>query len=135
MEHLANYRLIGDGQTIVWVTEGEQVDILKRPGQKLLITMKDVLGEFEGWTGATIVPLRRPKAGVEIDPEVLQGFPVIEDTRIPYSTISGLARDGLGASDISYFYPSVSELGVEGAVEFDRYVRTYNKRDANKRTA
>ncbi|GAB3152820.1 hypothetical protein GCM10027290_44330 [Micromonospora sonneratiae] len=135
VEHLANYRLLGDGRTIVWATEGEQVDILKQPGQRLLITMKDVLGEFEGWTGATIVPLRRPKAGVEIDPDVLQGFPVIESTRIPYSTVSGLVTDGLDLAGIRYFYPSVDETGVTGAVEFDRYVRTYNRRDANKRTA
>ncbi|GAB3800467.1 DUF433 domain-containing protein [Micromonospora zhanjiangensis] len=135
VDHLADYRLFGDGRTIVWATEGEQVDILNRPGQTLLISMKDVLGEFEGWTGARIVPLRRPKAGIEIDPDVLHGFPVVEDTRIPYSTISSLATDGLAVADIRYFYPSVHEAGVTGAVEFDRYVRTYNRRDANKRTA
>ncbi|WP_229398838.1 DUF433 domain-containing protein [Micromonospora okii] len=136
VEHLAHHRLIGDGRdTIVWATEGEQVDILRRPGQRLLVTMQDVLGEFEGWTGATIVPLQRPKAGIEIDPDVLQGFPVIEHTRIPYDTVSGLVADGLGVADIRYFYPSVNEAGVTGAVEFDRYVRTYNRRDAHKRTA
>ncbi|RFS44389.1 DUF433 domain-containing protein [Micromonospora craniellae] len=135
VDHLAHYRLFGDGRTIVWATEGEQVDILKRPGQRLLITMTDVLGEFQGWTGETIVPLRRPKAGIEIDPDVLHGYPVVEDTRIPYSTVSGLVTDGLDAAGIRYFYPSVSELGVTGAVEFDHYVRTYNSRDANMRTA
>jgi uncharacterized protein (DUF433 family)/DNA-binding transcriptional MerR regulator len=135
VEHLANHRIFGDGRTIVWANAGEQVDILKRPGQRLLLTMKDVLDGFKGWTGADVVPLLKPKAGIEIDPDVLQGFPVIENTRIPYRTVSGLAADGLSVADIRYFYPSVDEAGVAGAVEFDRYVRTYNRRGANKRTA
>lgn len=136
VDHLSNHKLLGDGTTIAWSpTAGEQVDILRKPGQQILITMKDVLGEFEGWTGATIVPLRRPKNGVEIKPDVLQGFPVVHDTRIPYDTISSLAADGLGPNDIRYFYPSVDDTGVTGAVEFDRYVQTYNKEGADKRTA
>jgi uncharacterized protein (DUF433 family)/DNA-binding transcriptional MerR regulator len=130
VEHLSGYRLVGDGSTIVWVTEGEMVDVLKHPGQRLLITMKDVLGEFQGWTGATVVPLHRPKPGVEIDPYTLDGFPIIQDTRIPYDTIAGLASDGLTLQDIRCFYPSVTGVGVEGAVAFDRYVHDYNNRPA-----
>jgi uncharacterized protein (DUF433 family)/DNA-binding transcriptional MerR regulator len=130
VEHLSNYKLMGDGETIVWVTKGEQVDILRRPGQRLLITMKDVLGEFEGWTGATVVPLRNPKPGVEIDPDKLHGFPCIEATRIPYDTIAGLAADGLDDRDIRFFYPSVSLTGVVGAVAFEKYVDEYNNRAA-----
>lgn len=84
-----------------------------------------VLGEFEGWTGATIVPLRRPVNGIEIDPDVLHGFPVVRGTRIPYDAISSLAADGLQPDNIRYFYPSVDDVGVTGAVEFDHYVQAY----------
>ncbi len=130
VEHLSNYRLVGDGSTIVWATGDESVDLLKHPGQRLLITMRDVLSEFRGWTGATVVPLRRPKRGVEIHPGTLDGFPVIQNTRIPYDTIAGLASDGLNAEDIRHFYPSVTTIGVAGAVAFDQYVRDYNNRVA-----
>lgn len=135
VEHLSNYQLVGDGDTIVWIADDDRVDILRRPGQQVLTTMKDVFGEFEGWSGVTVVPLRKPKAGVEIDFDVLQGFPVVEDTRIPYSAISGLFYDGLSAQDIRYFYPPVNDTGVTGAVELDQYVRMYNKRTANRRVA
>jgi uncharacterized protein (DUF433 family)/DNA-binding transcriptional MerR regulator len=127
VDHLSNYRLIGDGQTIVWAFEDEQVDILKRPGQRLLISMDDVLGEFLGWNDVRVVPLRRPKPGVEIDPDTMQGFPCIESTRIPYNTIADLAQDGLRLDDIVHFYPSVDAVGVNGAVAFDRYVNEYNE--------
>jgi uncharacterized protein (DUF433 family)/DNA-binding transcriptional MerR regulator len=130
VEHLSEYQLVGDGSTIVWVTEGEMVDVLKHPGQRLLITMKDVLGAFKGRTGAMVVPLHRPKPGVEIDPYTLGGFPIIQDTRIPYDTIAGLALDGLKPEDIRCLYPSVTDIGVEGAVALDRYIHDYNRRPA-----
>jgi uncharacterized protein (DUF433 family) len=130
VDHLSNYQLVGDGSTIVWATGNEMVDILKRPGQQLLIEMRDVLGEFEGWQGARVVPLRRPKPGLEIDPDVLHGFPVIEDTRIPYDMIAELVSDGLDAPAIRYFYPSVSATGVSGAIAFQEYVVAYNRRAA-----
>ncbi|WP_052720798.1 DUF433 domain-containing protein [Actinoplanes rectilineatus] len=128
VDHLANYRLVGDGNgdTIVWATGEGSVDILKRPGQRLIITMGDVFGEFIGWNEAPVVPLRSPKPGVAIDPETLLGFPCIENTRIPYDTIADLAHDGLQADDIAYFYPSVGEAGVTGAIALDRYVADYN---------
>lgn len=125
VEHLSRYRLVGDGRTIVWAAGDELVDLLARPGQRVLITMHDVLDAFVGWTGATIVPLRRPKPGVSIDPLVLGGFPVVEDTRIPYDTIAGLADDGLDTAAIRFFYPTVTRTGVEGAVAFDDYVASY----------
>ncbi|WP_460777690.1 hypothetical protein [Micromonospora polyrhachis] len=43
--------------------------------------------------------------------------------------------DGLDLAGIRYFDPSVHETGVTGVVEFDRYIRAYNRPDVNKRTA
>lgn len=130
VDHLANYKLIGDDDTIVWATGDEAVDLLKRPGQAVLVVMRNVLDEFDGWSGARVVPLHSPKPGISIESDVLDGFPVIEDTRVPYDTIAGLASDGLDASNIRYFYPSVSEVGVAGAIEFERYITAYNQRAA-----
>lgn len=124
--HLSNYQLVADSDTIVWVGD-PPIDILKRPGQQMLVTMRDVLGEFVGWTGATVVPLARPKPGVMVSPGVLQGFPVIEHSRVPYDTVASLAAEGFDAQTIRKFYPSVSDIGVSGAVAFDEYVRSYGR--------
>ncbi|GFJ90696.1 MerR family transcriptional regulator [Phytohabitans rumicis] len=63
-DHLSNYQLVADNDTIVWVGD-QAVDILRRPGQQVLVTMRDVLGEFVGWTGATVVPSPIPSLGCE----------------------------------------------------------------------
>ncbi|MEN3609850.1 DUF433 domain-containing protein [Plantactinospora sp. ZYX-F-223] len=118
-DHLSNYTLVAERDTIVWVKDDQMIDIVRRPGQHMLVTMNDVLGEFVGWTGATVVPLERPKPGLRIDPGVLRGYPVIEQTRIPFDTVSALAADGLDARSIRYFYPSVTDVGVTGAVAFE----------------
>jgi len=125
-EHLSHYQLVADGDSIVWIGD-QTVDVLKRPGQQVLVAMRDVLGEFVGRTGDTVVPLARPKPGVRIDPLVLGGFPVIEESRVPYDTVASLAEEGFDADAIRRFYPSVSDIGVTGAVAFDRYVREYGK--------
>lgn len=123
-EHLSNYRLDAEKDTIVWAGD-QPIDILKRPGQHMLVTMRDVLGEFVGWTGATVVPLARPKPGVSVNPGVLRGYPVVAHSRVPYDTVASLAADGFDADAIRELYPSVDATGVAGAVAFDDYVREY----------
>lgn len=125
-EHLSNYRLVAEKDTIVWVGD-QPIDILKRPGQHVLVTMRDVLGEFIGWTCATVVPLARPKLGVSIRPGVLRGYPVAENTRVPYDTVASLAADGFDADAIRGLYPSVDAASVAGAVALDDYVREYSR--------
>jgi uncharacterized protein (DUF433 family)/DNA-binding transcriptional MerR regulator len=130
-EHLSNYKLVAKGKTIVWIqSEDQMVDVLAQPGQQIIATMQDILGEFVGWTGETVVPLEQPKPGIRINPGVLRGYPVIDSTRVPYDTVASLAADGLDATSIRYFYPSVTDIGVEGAVALDRYVSEYPHRAA-----
>jgi uncharacterized protein (DUF433 family) len=126
VEHLANYRLVSSGKTIVWVGDDQSVDLVREPGQQLLIHMRDVFAEFESRNHQIVVPLLRPKPGVSIDPEVITGYPAIEGTRIPYDTIAELAEDGLNIRRIRHFYPAVTSVGVGGAVAFHRYVNEYN---------
>jgi uncharacterized protein (DUF433 family)/DNA-binding transcriptional MerR regulator len=130
VDHLGRFNLVGDGDTIVWCTDEASIDLLKKPGQHLVVRMHSVLGEFDGWAGTKVVPLAHPKRGISIEGDVLDGFPVVERTRVPYETIAGLAKDGLGNDNIRYFYPAVSDVGIRGAVEFDHYVVDYNSRAA-----
>lgn len=130
-QHLSNYTLVAKNRSIVWIQSPDQmVDVLDQPGQHVIATMQDILGEFVSWTGETVVPLERPKPGIRINAAVLRGFPVIDNTRVPYDTIASLAADGLEPAAIRYFYPSVTDVGVEGAVALDRYVSEYPRRAA-----
>ena len=130
VEHLSNYKLVTDGSTIMWIAADDAVDLLKRPGQRVLAVMRDVLDTFESRTGKHVVPLLRPKLGVVVDSEILSGFPVVEGTRIPYDTIAGLVSDRVPPASIMYFYPSVSDTGISGAVALDKYVSEYNSQVA-----
>lgn len=127
VEHLSNYHLVAAGKTIVWVGDDQTVDLVKVPGQQLLIHMRDVLAEFESRNHQLVVPLLRPKQGVSINPEIIAGYPAIEGTRIPYDTIAELAAEGLDTARIKYFYPAVTSAGIKGAVSFERYVTDYNQ--------
>lgn len=130
VEHLSNYKLVTDGTTIMWIAADDAVDLLKRPGQRVLAVMRDVLDTFESRTGQHVVPLLRPARGVVVDAEILSGFPVVEGTRIPYDTIAGLVSDRVPPESIRYFYPSVSDEGISGAVALDDYVSGYNSQAA-----
>lgn len=68
------------------------------------------------------MPLLHPKPGVEVDPEVRGGYPVIEGTRVPYVLVAALLSDGLAPSDVSSFYPSVWPEAARGALDFAKYV-------------
>jgi uncharacterized protein (DUF433 family) len=127
VEHLSNYRLIAGGRTIVWMDEDQSVDLVREPGQRLLIHMRDVLAQFESRNHQVVVPLLRPRPGVTIDPKIIAGYPAIEGTRIPYDTVVELAADGLDARRIQYFYPAVTSAGVNGAMSFHQYVSEYNR--------
>jgi uncharacterized protein (DUF433 family) len=69
-----------------------------------------------------VLSLRHPVPGVEVDPDVRGGYPVVEGTRVPYDVVASLAADGLGPEEIARIYPSVDPSAVDGAAEFARRV-------------
>lgn len=121
-EHPAAYQLISHKNTIVLRREGERgVDLVKNPGQLLIASFEDVLGEFEDRHGNKVVDLRRPAQHITIEPERLGGWPTIEGTRVPYDTIADLLDDETVSIDsVQHFYPSVSKEAAESALQFAR---------------
>ncbi|HST67018.1 MAG TPA: DUF433 domain-containing protein [Mycobacteriales bacterium] len=111
------------GRDVVWRSADEvAVDLTGRPDQQLIAEMADILSAFADRDGRTVLPLRHPVAGVEVDPGVRGGYPVLEGTRVPYDVVASLVGDGLDPREIAGIYPSVDPAAVAGATEFARHV-------------
>ncbi len=118
--HLSVHRLLADpgGETIVWISaNGDYFDVVQRPGQQgFAVVMQNVLHAFQA-RGRLVPDLIHPARGIAVDPEVRGGFPVVEGTRIPFTAIAGLTRDGLNEEEIAGLYPAVTAEAVVGASE------------------
>ena len=130
-EHLSAYRLVAVGRQVVWrVSDELAVDLTRYPGHQVIAEMVDILAAFSAARGRDVVPLLHPKPGVEVDPDVRGGYPVIEGTRVPYDLVASLLEDGFAADEVAAFYPSVWPDAARGALDFARYVEGYRGRAA-----
>lgn len=123
--HLSAHKLFtADRKTVVQLTpDGDFVDLVAKPGQRYIdVIMREIYGPFELADGTVVPDLERPTSGITIDPEVRSGTPCLDGTRIPYSLVAGLARDGLDARKIVELYPSATATSIEGATEFAGWV-------------
>jgi uncharacterized protein (DUF433 family)/DNA-binding transcriptional MerR regulator len=125
-EHLSRYSLIAAGRDVHWkISDAEAVDLTGIPGQGVLAQMVDILGPFKSMQHRDVVPLYQPKPGIQVDPEIRGGYPVIEGTRVPFDLVAGLLEDGMSPRDVEAFYPSVDAAAARGALDFARYVDSY----------
>lgn len=125
-EHLSSYQLVAVGKDVVWrVSHDVAMDLTLSPGQHVIAEMIDILDSFQGAHERQVVPLRRPKPGIEVDPDIRGGYPVIAGTRVPYDVVSSLVQDGLAPEDVVSYYPSVSPAAARGARDFAEYVDEY----------
>jgi uncharacterized protein (DUF433 family) len=124
--HLSRHALqaIKDERTIVWISEtGDFFDIVNHPGdQGFPVVMRSIFESFETDSGRRVPKLDEPAPGVVIDPAIRGGYPVIEDTRVPFHVIAGLVADGVGPEAIRSIYPNVSYEGISGAKELGELV-------------
>jgi uncharacterized protein (DUF433 family)/DNA-binding transcriptional MerR regulator len=131
-EHLSRYKLAVTSDSIVWIeprslyAEKQQyTDLVKRPGQRAIsAVMEQILASFET-ENRKVLPFPRPLRHIHSNPDVLGGFPVIEGTRVPYDLVASLVRDGVSASEVRSFYPSVNSAGALDAERFASYVDQY----------
>jgi uncharacterized protein (DUF433 family) len=127
-DHLSEYSLLAIGRDVAWrVSTDEAVDLTRSPGQGVLARMVDIYAPFVNMQNQNVVDLRRPQAGISVDPEVRGGFPVMEGTRIPYDLVASLLDDGLDVTAVSEVYPAVSVEAVRGAAEFASYVDGFER--------
>lgn len=126
-EHLSQYHLVGKGKSIVVVSDEEAVDLVERPGQRVIAEMIEVVQPFRSRTGIEVPALFRPREWISVDPEVRGGYPVVRGTRVPYDLVAGLVEDGVPAGEISAFYPNVEAAAAWDAADFAKYVRRYGR--------
>ena len=127
-DHLASYRLVSDKRgNVQLVSEDEIVNLGSKPGQlQVVAVISEVIESFAVRAGVLVPPLLRPRPHLAVDPETQGGTPVIADTRVPYDAVAGLMRDGVPADRIADYYPSVTAEAAEEALDFARYVDSYD---------
>ena len=128
VDHLASYRLVSDrAGNIQLLTGDEALSLGKNRGQmQLLAVIGDVIEPFAVRAGVLVPHLLRPRPRLSVDPETQGGTPVIAGTRVPYDAVAGLMRDGVPAERIREYYPSVEAAAAEDALDFARYVDSYD---------
>jgi len=128
VSHLPSYRLVADrGGNVQVLTATEAVDLGMNPGQlQLVVVIGEVIEPFAARAGVLVPHLLRPRPSLAVDPETQGGTPVIAGTRVPYDAVAGLMRDGVSAGQIRDYYPSVTAAAAADALDFARYVDSYD---------
>jgi len=128
-DHLASYRIICDAAgNIQLVTRTEAVDLSRHPGQQQLFALDiaKVIEPFAPRAGVLVPDLFQPRPNVAVDPETQGGFPVIAGTRVPYDVVASLVAEGVAPDEISKYYPAVSAAAARDAIDFARYVDSFD---------
>jgi uncharacterized protein (DUF433 family) len=128
IDHLAQYRILANSNlhTIAFVLPDQEaaVDLLRRPGQHVMIMMSDVLRPFENAKGQLVPDLRRPSDGISIDPRIKGGHPVVEGTRVSFELVASLVADGVRPDRVKDYYPTVSTHAALQAASFADQINT-----------
>jgi uncharacterized protein (DUF433 family)/DNA-binding transcriptional MerR regulator len=127
-EHLASYRLVSDRTgNIQLLTSDEAVSLGRNRGQlQLIAVIGEIIEPFAVRAGVLVPHLLRPRPGLTVDPETQGGSPVIAGTRVPYDAVASLMRDGVPAERITDYYPAVQAAAANDALDFARYVDSYD---------
>jgi uncharacterized protein (DUF433 family)/DNA-binding transcriptional MerR regulator len=126
-EHLASYYLISDhAGNIQLVGREEAIDLVNHPGQRQLLAVSDVIEPFTARPGVVLPDLLHPRNNIEVDPETQGGTPVIAGTRVPYDVVAALVEDGVPPEKIADYYPAVTASAARDALDFSRYVDSYD---------
>jgi uncharacterized protein (DUF433 family) len=127
IDHLSSYSLVADDDSIVLVGDDDHAtDLVKRPGQRVIVTMADILQEFAPRAGVVVPHLLQPKQHVSLDPGTQGGQPVITGTRVPFDVVAELMEDGIPAERIADYYPGVTADAARDAASFALYVDSYS---------
>jgi uncharacterized protein (DUF433 family)/DNA-binding transcriptional MerR regulator len=135
-EHLSRYRLIAEAGSIIWVTDMDAeeptggVDLVLRPGQEVLVRLRDVLSPFTNATGVEVPDFTHPRSKLQVDADVLAGYPVVAGTRIPFDLVAGLVAGGVPIERVGDYYPGVGPEAAAQAADYASYVEQIANRQA-----
>ena len=93
-----------------------ETTVATKYGQKAMDALVADLFEEE----ATLLVPRSFGSYVEINPDVVEGMPVIRDTRIPTATVAMLAEQGTTLDELAQLYVRIPRECLERAIEFER---------------
>lgn len=86
-----------------------------------------VLGDLVEEEGALLVP-REFSEYVEINPDVMDGEPVIRDTRVPTFILATLVDQGMAIAELVDLYYPISATAIEHGITFEKNIEeTYSK--------
>lgn len=127
VDHLSSYSLVAEGTSIVLhEDDGHGTDLLKKPGQRVVATLADIVEPFAPRPGVIVPHLLHPNDHVSLDPETQGGQPVITGTRVLSEDVAALLRDGVPAERIADYYPTVDAAAARDAERFAQYVASYS---------
>ncbi len=133
--HLSQYTIVSDGDTVLLVEGGEATDLVRKPGQRVLVVLRDVFEPFAVREGVVVPRLFRPRERLEVDPQTRGGVPVVSGTRVPYDLVAGLVRDGVAPENIKDYYPAVSAEAARDAADFALYMDSYSQAERDTAVA
>ena len=81
--------------------------------------MEPLVGDLFEEEASLLVP-RDFAAFVEINPDIMQGMPVIRNTRIPTSVVSMMAEQGTDLDELEVLYAPTPRISLERAIDFER---------------
>jgi uncharacterized protein (DUF433 family)/DNA-binding transcriptional MerR regulator len=136
-QHLSRYRLVADGGSVIWVTDDQTttqptggVDLVLRPGQEVLVQLKDVLSPFTNAIGLDVPDFTHPRPRLLVDADILAGYPVVIGTRVPFDLVAGLVAGGVPVDRVGDYYPGVDPDAAAQATDYAAYVERVANRQA-----
>lgn len=135
LDHLSEYKLVSDNDSVVLVNEESAVDLVKQPGQYVMAEMSKVLSPFVNKNDVSVPALFRPREHIAVSPDVRSGHPVIAGTRVPYEQVADLMHDGVPVESIHDYYPAVGAMAARDARDFAEYVDSWRSRGRLQGTA
>lgn len=124
VEHLSSYSLVSTGNSIVLRRNEDAVDLVRQPGQMVLAPLVDIIAPFTNQAGKDVPHLLHPRPNLDVNIDILSGYPVVAGTRVPYDDVAALVADGLPVQRVSDYFPAVTTEGALDASEFARYVQS-----------
>ncbi len=89
--------------------------VATRSGQRLLLSPPELFEEEAG----ILIP-KNFRDYVEIDPDIMDGLPVVARTRIPTSMLAMMNEQGVSFRELSDLYSPIPEETLKKAVEYER---------------
>ncbi|WP_377271323.1 DUF433 domain-containing protein [Peterkaempfera sp. SMS 1(5)a] len=117
-DHPASYTLLTEGDSVFFVQDSRAIDLVRRPGQEVILSLADVFAPFENMQGREVADFRRPRPCLEVREQRLAGWPTVLGTRVPYDTVAKLVVGGVDPKDVRRFYPTVDKRSALDAVDF-----------------